>query len=308
MANTGEAQGEPADPPLEGRILDLYGRLPAGERRLADVVLERARDLAGYTAGELAAAAGVSNATAARFFRRLGFGSYAEARRAQRPRPAWGSPLEGMGADRPATSLGAAVGRHLTNDIRNLTRTFEALDTGRLARAVELLERARKVRVGGFRNSFALAAYAAGVMSGVRPDVRLLPGAGLNLAEDLAGLAEGDALLAVGFRRRPPVLGRIMAAARELGADVVYLTDLSASRSAEHATLTLRCHSRGSAMFDSYVAPVSLLNLLCSALACRLGPRAHERLSRVERLHRLLEDVETGNGGPATPDAGSSRI
>jgi hypothetical protein len=45
-------------------------------------------------------------------------------------------------------------------------------------------------------------------------------------------------------------------------------------------------------MFDSYVAAVSLLNLLCSALASRLGPRAHERLSRIERLHRVLEDIE----------------
>ena len=278
--------------PLESRILEVYGRLPAGERRLADVVLKRVRDLAGYTAGELAVAAGVSNATAARFFRRLGFEGYAQARRGARPRPGWGSPLEAMHGEEPATSLGAAVGRHLTSDVQVLTATLEALDTGKLAQAIDLLAQARKLRVVGFRNSFALATYAAGVMSGIRPDVRLLPSVGLNLAEDLAGLAVGDLVLAVGFRRRPPLLRRIMMAARELGADVLYVTDHTATASAAPATLTLRCHSRGSAMFDSYVAAVSLLNLLCSALASRLGPRAHERLSRIERLHRVLEDIE----------------
>jgi DNA-binding MurR/RpiR family transcriptional regulator len=278
-------------PPLESRILEVYGRLPAGERRLADVVLKRVRDLAGYTAGELAAAAGVSNATAARFFRRLGFDGYAQARRGARPRPGWGSPLEAM-RDEPATSLGAAVGRHLTSDVQVLTATLEAVDTGKLTQAIDLLAQTRKLRVVGFRNSFALATYAAGVMSGIRPDVRLLPSVGLNLADDLAGLAVGDVLLAIGFRRRPPLLKRVMMAARELGADVLYVTDHTATASAAPATLTLRCHSRGSAMFDSYVAAVSLLNLLCSALASRLGPRAHECLSRIERLHRVLEDIE----------------
>ncbi len=298
---TAEDQPLAEGPPLESRILEVYGRLPAGERRLADVVLERVRDLAGYTAGELAVAAGVSNATAARFFRRLGFEGYAEARRGARPEPSRGSPLEAMRSDEPATSLGAAVGRHLTSDVQTLTATLEALDTARLAQAIDLLADARRLRVVGFRNSFALATYAAGVMSGLRPDVRLLPGVGLNLSEDLAGLAVGDLLLAIGFRRRPPLLSRILTAARELGADVLYITDHTASASLAQATLALRCHSRGSAMFDSYVAAISVLNFLCSALASRLGPRAHERLSRIERLHRLLEDIEPWDGSAAAP-------
>ena len=48
---------------LYQRIHAAYASLPAGERRVADLVLEAPGDLAVWTASELARRAGVSNAT-----------------------------------------------------------------------------------------------------------------------------------------------------------------------------------------------------------------------------------------------------
>ena len=53
---------------LRDRIQDQYGALSGVERKLADVVLAREKDLLAYSATELAALAGVSKASTARFF------------------------------------------------------------------------------------------------------------------------------------------------------------------------------------------------------------------------------------------------
>ncbi|MBP0685899.1 MurR/RpiR family transcriptional regulator, partial [Mycobacterium tuberculosis] len=63
-------QGRPRS--LEARIYGLYASLAPAEKRLADVLLQHQRDLPSYTAGELAAQANVSKATAARLIRALG--------------------------------------------------------------------------------------------------------------------------------------------------------------------------------------------------------------------------------------------
>lgn len=58
--------------PLSQRILRHYDEMPRGERRLADLLLENGSAMRQDTATSLAAGAGVSRATAARFFKRLG--------------------------------------------------------------------------------------------------------------------------------------------------------------------------------------------------------------------------------------------
>lgn len=270
---------------VDVRIAALYDELTESERRLAEVVLEAAADLSAFTAGELAARAEVSAATAARFFRRLGYESYGDLRRSVREARTWGSPLyELSAAERPAD-----FARHVAQDIDNLKRLALDLPPAALAAAVELLVSARRLHVIGFRNSAALAAYARGLLAHVKPDVRLLPLAGQTLAEDLVGLGPGDALVVFGFRRRPPALREVMAAVRDGGARILLVTDASAARTAHLAHVTLRCPNQGASLFDSYVAPMSLISHLASAVGAALGEAAENRLAMIEDLHRRLE-------------------
>lgn len=280
------------------RIAALFDDLTESEKRLAEVVLEAAADLSAYTAGELAGRADVSAATAARFFRRLGYQSYGHLRRSARDAGAWGSPLyELAAAGRPGAGDLAA---HVAKDIDNLRRLAAELPPASVEAAVGLIAEARRVHVIGFRNSAALAAYARGLLVHVKPDVRLLPLAGQTLAEDLAGLGAGDLLFAFGFRRRPPALREAMAVVRDAGARIVLITDATAARVAHLAHVTLRCPNEGASLFDSYAAPMSLINHLASAVGAALGDAAAARLSRIEDLHRRLEPfAPPGRRSPA---------
>ncbi|HYD30274.1 MAG TPA: MurR/RpiR family transcriptional regulator [Azospirillaceae bacterium] len=276
-------------PSVQTRIQDLYDQLPARERRLADVLLEMQGDLAAYSATELAARAGVSKATAARLFRRLGYADYHEMRQQARDERQPGSPLaelEDAGGEKQSLTA------HLSHDLQNLTRTVETLRSDAVADAVKILAEARRVWIVGFRNNHALALYARGLLAHVKPDVRMLPVGGYTVAEDLASLSAGDAMLALGFRRRLPVMRSILREAAAVGAKTVLLADPTVDECARHATVTLRCLSRGLTLFDSYVAPMSVLNYLCSQVALRLEVEAEARLERIERLHEAFDDFD----------------
>ena len=282
-ATGAQSVGQPADD-VETRIAAAFDRLTESEKRLAEAVAEAGGDLSAFTAGELAVRAGVSAATAARFFRRLGYQSYGDLRRAARAARTWGSPLYELAANRPAD-----FDLHVAQDIDNLRRLAAELPPATLEAAVALLASARRLNVLGFRNSAALAAYARGLLAQVRPDVRLLPLPGQTLAEDLVGLGPDDALLVFGFRRRPPALCEAMAVVREAGVRILLVTDASAARTAHLASVTLRCPNQGASLFDSYVAPMSLIGHLAAAVAARLGEGAEDRFAAIEELHRRLE-------------------
>ncbi len=270
---------------VDARIAALFDELTESEKRLANVVLEAANELSAFNAGELAARAGVSAATAARFFRRLGYESYGDLRRSVRAARTWGSPLYELSSSQEP----ADFARHVAQEIENLQRLVTELPASVLAEAIDLLASAKRLHMIGFRNSAALAAYARGLFIHVKPDVRLLPLAGQTLAEDLVGLGPDDALVVFGFRRRPPFLREVMAAVRDGGTRILMITDASAARTAHLAHVTLRCPNKGASLFDSYVAPMSLISYLASSVGAAPGAATEDRLARIEDLHRRLE-------------------
>jgi DNA-binding MurR/RpiR family transcriptional regulator len=273
--------------PLARCIRDVYDRLPTGERRLADVILGMQSDLAAYSATELAERAGVSKATAARLVRRLGYNGYQEMRQQARAHNENGSPLAGLS---DALGRKGSLSHHLGHDLASLSQSLETIRPDLAERAIEILAEADRIWVVGYRNSHVLALYARGLLLQVKSDVRLLPMPGQTLAEELSALTARDAVLMVGFRRRPPALAKLLGTAAEVGARVVLLGDPSLGDIGKHADVTFRCLTQGSSLFDSYVAPVSLLNFLCSGVALALGESAQARLRRTEALHDFYGD------------------
>ena len=276
---------------LQDRILQFQSQFTESERRLADVMLSCSDQLASYSATEIAQMAGVSKATAARFFRTLGYENFNDVRSQVRDAADRGSPLYELAGVQPVAAPGDSLEKHLANDLQNLPNTLKALDPDTVRQTIAALAKARRVFVGGFRNGRVLAQYAWALLTQVRSEVLLVPGAGLNLAEDLADLGADDVLLVMDFRRRVTLLRPMIEHASQVGAKVIILTDPSAIELPARADLVLRCVNHGSAVFDSYVAAMSLINHLCSSLAVTMGERARKRLKAIETLHDHYGDL-----------------
>lgn len=282
---------------LAAKIRKAYGDFSVTERKLADVVLTRQKDVLSYSATELAELAGVSKASAARFFRRLGFADFNAFRQHIRTQVSQQSPLFRMDSASTRQTALTRLENHVQQDALRLRALLDGATDDTLERALMLLTQARCIVVVGYRNSTMTAFYAHALLSQVRPDVHLLNDMAGHVVEMLADLGETDVLLVVDFRRRTRRLAPIVAAARSAKARVLLLTDAQLSALTSEAAVILHCPNQSltptSQIFDSYVAAVSLVNYLATAVATQTRRQARTRMARIEDLHAVLHDLET---------------
>ena len=275
--------------PLRERIQTQYEALSGVERKLADVVLAREKDLLAYSATELAALAGVSKASAARFFKRLGFAGFQAFRQHQRHGTPAPSPLSRVAQQGTRAS---PLQAHIAQDARQLQAMADSVADPDVQRAAKLLAGARRVWVVGYRNGYMVASYARALLSQMRAEVHLLNDDAGEEAERLAGIEGGDVLLAMDFRRRTRRLARVVGIACDGGAALVLLSDARASALATRAQALFVCPPLDGPIFDSYVSAVSLMNYLASATLAQLPRKARARMAAIEQLHVQLADLE----------------
>lgn len=284
--------GPPVRESLTQRIHRVYRDLPDGERKAADLVLDSPGDLAACAASELAERAGVSNATVSRLFRRLGYDSYDEARRASRDMRAHGSPLYLAGTSERPGRTGGKIAEHLSQETALIEASLTMANPLTVKAVAERLAKARRVRLAGFRNSRFAADYARAALAQFRADVEMLNDAGQTLAEGISGIGPGDMVLIVGLRRRPAGFVDFVRAAAATGADVALLTDGSVREAPALARWNLSCAVTTPQSLDSYVGALSVLRLLAVTTLQQLGAEGRRHLERIETIHEELSELE----------------
>lgn len=280
-------------PSLPERILEHYDDFTRSERRLADVLLENQDALVLYSASQLSERVRTSKATTARFFQRLGYPSFKTAQRLAKE----GQVSVNTEAERLTVRSGKRgdLSDHLAMDMQNLVRSVEQLRSDELAQAVQIMATADKLWVVGFGDNYALAHFARAMLIRVKPDIRMIPIGGFSVPEEFASIRGTDAMLALGVGRRTRALRSIMRSAVRADAHVILVTDQNVRASADLAAVSLRCRTKGVGVFDSVVAPVSLITHLCNALAARIGQPAIERLEFIDSIHNDWGDVLSGD-------------
>ncbi|MCP1120409.1 DNA-binding MurR/RpiR family transcriptional regulator [Robbsia andropogonis] len=281
-------------PSIESRIAECYDELSEIDQRLADVILSAPGQLAMQTATELATTAQVSKATATRFFQKLGYASYEDARAIARAAQVGGSPLylQDRGRKTAGSRLDDVIQAHLQHEVENVASTYRSLDTQVLNEVVDAIAQARRVAIIGYRHSHTIATMIRRELIQVRSDVMVLPAPGDTVGEYLADLNEKDVAVVIGLRRRVSAVGLTAAALAEAGVPILYMSDVIAGRPARLARWVIRCHTDGLMLFDSMSGMTCVVNLICSLVAERLLDRGGSHLQRVEVLHENLRELE----------------
>lgn len=278
---------------MESRIRAVYDELTVNEGRLADVILSSPGEVATHTAAELSQIAGISAATTTRFFRKIGYASYDEARRKARDAQQAGSPLYLQVREAQATELDQVVSAHLENELQQLANTYRVLDVRDLDAIVKKLATARRIAFVGYRHSQAVAAIFFRHMLELRAGLQLLPLPGDTLGEWLGDYDEHDLVVCIGLRRRPPQLGAAMETLASQGVPLLYVCDVIAGKPAKHAKWVVRCHTEGMLLFDSNTAVVAVINLLYSLVGRELTSlRKGKHLERIEQFHEVASELE----------------
>jgi DNA-binding MurR/RpiR family transcriptional regulator len=275
------------------RIQERYQKLTAGEQKLARLITEGQDDTLTQSATELAEQAGVSKATAARFFQHLGYADFNEVKLQAREERNRIEPYGLAVGSSDQIALGKAVARHLDMELKNLTKTFEQLRSDRVRAAAEILNDAPRLWVLGLGAEEGFARYARLLFARLRHSVMIL---GINQgswAEDLAMTGPKDAVLLITLPPRPKLLKPLLAYAETSRLNVVTVCDRSYALEAQRfSRAVLPCHVSSFGLGPSHTAVGSAIRLLAVTFAAVAGKSALQRAEIIDGIHEELQDTE----------------
>ncbi len=275
------------------RIQERFEGLTASERKLASLLLDRPDEILSFSATELAGLVGVSKATAARFFRNLGYTDFNDVRLQAREERNRTGPVHQVRMPVEPAEGGATVPTHLQVEMANLTRTFEELRSDTLSDVAERVATAQRLWVVGLGPEAGLARHARIQLARVRPAVHLVSENTGSWAEELASTGPSDALLVVALRPWPKLMSAILDFARTTRLSTFVITDpTNAARARRHGATPLVCHISTPGLEASHTTVLSMLHLVASALAARLGVIALRRRDLISDLREELDPTD----------------
>ncbi|MGI6604125.1 MAG: MurR/RpiR family transcriptional regulator [bacterium] len=286
---------------LEARIKKGFGDLSGAQRALAEFILHNYEQAAFLTAARLGALVGVSESTVVRFAYTLGYQGWPE--------------LQGVlqemvrsrlsTADRLRLSVAPVAGESesvpreiLTTDLENLRRTLQELKDDDFDAAVDAVIASRDIYVLGSRSAHSLALFLAFYLQMIGKRVRVVPQGVSSIFEELATVRSEDLVIGISFPRYTRLTIQGFEFARARGARMLALTDSILSPLALLADITLTAQSNLGSFIESFVAPLSVINALLTAVGRRDKEKTLARLDELEEVatrHSIF--YQPGGGG-----------
>lgn len=255
------------------RIARRLPMLSRSHRQVADYVLAHPLQAATLPIDELAAAVGVSVATANRFARALEFDGYPQFRAALvLGFEATLAPVEKLRntVAHPATVADIFVSA-LEESQHNIEKTRQSLDIQSCIAAVEAILGARRIYIAGYGTSSWLGGLLQRCLDPYCNNVQLLAsveGSSYG-ARILTRLDAGDLLIAIAFPRYFDDTLLLARRARAAGVPILALTDRVTSPLAPLATIALYAHTESQYFANSEATVLALIEALSSAVAHR---------------------------------------
>lgn len=274
---------------LLARIKHDMATFSKGQRAIARYIISNYDKASYMTAQVLGEQAGVSESTVVRFATELGFNGYPELQKAMADYVS--SRLqtfrrleistEQMNPDEIADFV-------MANDMENIKNTWKKLDLSAINNTVDSILQARRVFVMGLRECGILAGHFARCIQLVHEDVRLVDTNDFSgVLEQIRNISENDVLIGISFPRYSMRTVKAMEYANDRSARVIAVTDDRHSPMCLYSSCNLIAPSNMSSVVDSFVAPLSVINVVTVALVMR---RKMEVLLDMQHLEDIWKE------------------
>ncbi len=257
-----------------------------GQRLIARYIIENYDRAAYMTAAKLGAIVQVSESTVVRFADELGFDGYPDLQHALQELAKTNlTAAQRMKVADNFLDKDNILDKVLLGDADKIRHTLEGLDRAAFNDAVEKIVAAEHIYILGVRSSASLAAFITYNFRMMFDNVSPVAGtSGGEVFEQILNIGPRDVLIAVSFPRYSKRTVRAVQYAHRAGADVVALTDSTASPLAPFSDQLLTARSDMASFVDSLVAPLSIINAMVAAVSLRQHDEVQARLERLEAI------------------------
>ena len=262
-----------------------------GQKLIANFLIHNYDKAAYKTASKLGALVGVSESTVVRFAIELGYDGYPELQRSLqeliRTKLTFNQRIE---VTNKRIGNGDLLEKMLLSDVEKIKTTLETISREDFERSVEKLINAKAIYILGARSSASLSTFLFFNLNLIFDNVRYVQTtSGSEIFEHILPISEGDVMIAISFPRYTSRIINAVDYAREVGANVVAITDNKNSPIATKATEVLIAQSDMASYVDSLTAPMSVLNALIVAISRK---RQAEINARFDKLERIWEEYD----------------
>jgi len=267
------------------RILRYRSRTFSGvHRRIAQFVQDNYQQFIFLRAVEVAAKAGVSQASVTRFARLLGFQGYkAFVRRLQEL-----ARMDLRAPERMYYSLRHRDGhlqRIVTSEVENLQQVSAMVRQASFRRLVNQISSASRVILAGFRASRSLADHFGYFLRYIHPNVEILTEGGSLIYDRLLSVDKRETLIVLlVFPRYPQEALDFLRVVVTDGFRVACLTDSPSSPVCHETRNVVLAPISLTGLFDSYCAPMLMISLLLHEIGRSQSARTRTMLEAFERL------------------------
>ncbi len=288
--------------PAAGRLAAGLGGLAPAQRKVARFFTEHAAQLGFFSAAEIAARLGTSDATVVRTAQTLGYRGLADLKRAllDDPPPPEPTPSARLGATLRHATTPADVLDHVLDTHQGALEAARKNLAERFPAAVALLAAAERIVVSGTGPSAAVAQYAAVLLGRVGRPAATITATGVSMADQAMEMRRGDALLLLAYTRLHTHAAVLLGLAQHRRIPVLLVTDVLAD--VDGVDLVLTCPRGLPGEQSSHAVTLLLLEAIVVALAAAERSRATTALRELNRLRGELlgapADVDTPDREP----------
>ncbi|HHV08262.1 MAG TPA: MurR/RpiR family transcriptional regulator [Firmicutes bacterium] len=288
------------DVSLEARIKRDINEFSEAQRALAEFLLSNYDQAAFLTAARVGALVGVSESTVVRFAYAIGYQGW----------PQLQTVLQDMVRDRLSTatrlrmSASGDQGKNqsvmrevMETDLENLRRSLQDLKEETFNAAVEAVIQSENIYVLGSRSAHSLAHFLAFYLQMIGKCVHVIPQGLGSIFEELAPVKPKDLVIGISFPRYTRIVVEGFAYARSKGAKTLALTDNVISPLGQMADITLTATSNLGSFIESFVAPLSVVNALLTAVGRRDKDKTLTCLDELEEIAQKHDVFYLPGGG-----------
>lgn len=273
-------------------------KLSKGHKKLVKYISENYDKAAFMTASRLGETVGVSESTVVRFATEMGFKGYPELQKElQQMIKSKLTAVQRMEVSSNLIGEDNAIKKVLNGDVELIRDTLESVSEVEFKKAVEIINKAKRIYILGVRSSAALASFLYFYLNPVFENVILIDtSSGSEMFEQMFRIGEDDVCVAISFPRYSKQTINALRFINDRGTKIIAITDSNVSPIAEYADTLLVAKSDMVSVVDSLVAPLSLINALIVALTFSRREEVYNNFNKLESIWDEYQVYDKSDG------------